>query len=128
MLQQFFAFFIVLIVSLIVLTVIMVFVPMYRFLARANAVIKLYPIFKELLKIDFSKKDKVQVSYNEFKLVFYNTDEASIEFEKLIQDALKCYDKLGWIAIIDDEFKTLKDELVRICSEVRTLRWKKHGI
>jgi len=41
---------------------------------------------------------------------------------------LEYYDKLGWIAIADDTFKGQKDELIRICSEVRALRWQKQGI
>ncbi len=128
MLQQFFASFIILIIFLIALIIIKIAVPMWRFMVRADAVIKLYGLFKEILKMDFSKKEKIEVSYGKYKLKFANTNEASIEFEKLVNEALEYYDKLGWIAIVDDTFKVQKDELIRICSEVRTLRWQKQGI
>lgn len=128
MLQQFFASFIILIIFLIALIIIKIAVPMWRFMVRADAVIKLYGLFKEILKMDFSKKEEIEVSYGKYKLKFANTNEASIEFEKLVNEALEYYDKLGWIAIVDDTFKVQKDELIRICSEVRTLRWQKQGI
>lgn len=128
MLQQFFASFIILIIFLIAFIIIKIAVPMWRFMVRADAVIKLYGIFKEILKMDFSKKEEIEVSYGKYKLKFANTNEASIEFEKLVNEALEHYDKLGWIAIVDDTFKVQKDELIRICSEVRTLRWQKQGI
>lgn len=125
MLQQFFASFIILIIFLIAFIIIKIAVPMWRFMVRADAVIKLYVLFKELLKKDFSKEEKIEVSYGKYKLKFANTNEASIEFEKLVNEAFEYYDKLGWIAIADDTFKAQKDELIRICSEVRTLRWQK---
>lgn len=128
MLQQFFASFIILIIFLIALIIIKIAVPMWRFMVRADSVIKLYGLFKEILKMDFSKKEEIEVSYGKYKLKFANTNEASIEFEKLVNEALEYYDKLGWIAIVDDTFKAQKDELIRICSEVRTLRWQKQGI
>lgn len=128
MLQQFFASFIILIIFLIALIIIKIAVPMWRFMVRADAVIMLYGLFKEILKMDFSKKEEIEVSYGKYKLKFANTNEASIEFEKLVNEALEYYDKLGWIAIVDDTFKVQKDELIRICSEVRTLRWQKQGI
>ena len=128
MLQQFLASFIILIIFLIAFIIIKIAVPMWRFMVRADAVIKLYDFFKEILKMDFSIKEKIEVSYGKYKLKFANTNEASIEFEKLVNEALEYYDKLGWIAIVDDTFKVQKDELIRICSEVRTLRWQKQGI
>ncbi len=128
MLQQFFASFIILIIFLIALIIIKIAVPMWRFMVRADAVIKLYGLFKKILKMDFSKKEEIEVSYGKYKLKFANINEASIEFEKLVNEALEYYDKLGWIAIVDDTFKVQKDELIRICSEVRTLRWQKQGI
>lgn len=128
MLQQFFVSFTILIIFLIALIIIKIAVPMWRFMVRAGAVIKLYGLFKELLKMDFSKEEKIEIAYGKYKLKFANTNEASIEFEKLVNEALKYYDKLGWIAIVDDALKGEKDELVRICHEVRTLRWQKQGI
>lgn len=128
MLQQFFAFFIAFIIFLIAFIIIKIAVPMWRFMERADAVIKLYGLFKEVLRMEFSKEEKIEVSYRKYKLKFANTNEASIEFEKLVHEALEYYDKLGWIAVVDDTFKTQRDELIQICSEVRTLRWKKQGV
>ena len=129
MLQQFLASFIILIIFLIAFIIIKIAVPIWRFMVRADAVIKLYDLFKEILKMDFSIKEKIEVSYGKYKLKFSNTNEASIEFEKLVNEALEYYDKLGWIAIVvDDTVKVQKDELLGICSEVRTLRGQKQGI
>ena len=129
MLQQFLASFIILIIFLIAFIIIKIAVPMWRFMVRADAVIKLYDLyFKEILKMDISIKEKIEVSYGKYKLKFSNTNEASIEFEKVVNEALEYYDKLGWIAIVDDTVKVQKDELIGICSEVRTLRWQKQGI
>ena len=129
MLQQFLASFIILIIFLIAFIIIKIAVPIWRFMVRADAVIKLYDLFKEILKMDFSIKEKIEVSYGKYKLKFSNTNEASIEFEKLVNEALEYYDKLGWIAIVvDDTVKVQKDELIGICSEVRILRWQKQGI
>lgn len=128
MLQQFFADFIILVIFVIGLIIIKIAVPMWRFMVRAGAVIRLYPLFKDLLKEDFSKKEKIKLQYGKFELKFANTNEASIEFEKMVMEALEYYDKLGWIAVVDDSFKGYKDELVKISSEVRTLRWHKQGI
>ena len=128
MLQQFFALIIIFIILTIAFVVIKIALPMWRFMVRADAVVNLYVLFKKLLKVEFSKEYKIEVSYGKYKLEFTNTNEASIEFEKLINEALEYYDKLGWIAIADDTFKGQKDELIRICSEVRTLRWQKQGI
>lgn len=128
MLQQFFAFFITFIIFLIAFIIIKIAVPMWRFMIRADAVIKLYGLFKEILRMEFSKEEKIEVSYGKYKLKFTNTNEASIEFEKLVNEALKYYDKLGWIAVVNDTFKAQKDKLIHICSEVRMLRWEKQGV
>ena len=94
----------------------------------ADAVIHLYGIFKEILKMDFSKKEEIEIPYGKYTMKFSNTNEASIEFEKLVNEALEYYDKLGWIAIVIDAFKVQKDVLVRIRSEVITIRWQKQEI
>ncbi len=128
MLQQFFAFFIGFIIFLIAFIIIKIAVPMWRFMVRADAVIKLYGLFKEILRVEFSKEEKIKVSYGKYTLKFANTNEASIEFEKLVHEALEYYDKLGWIAVVDTTCKAQKDELIHICSEVRMLRWEKQGV
>ena len=128
MLQQFFASFIILIIFLIAFIIIKLAISMWRFMIMADAVIQLYGIFKEILKMDFSKKEEIEIPYGKYTMKFSNTNEASIEFEKLVNEALEYYDKLGWIAIVIDAFKVQKDVLVRIHSEVITIRWQKQGI
>lgn len=34
---------------------------------------------------------------------------------------------INWIAVVVDDFKVQKDELIRICHEIRILRWKKQS-
>jgi len=129
MLQQFFAFFITFIILFIVFIIINLAIPIWRFIVRADSVIQLYGLFKDKFSTDFSKEEKIiEISYGKYTLSFANTDEASIEFEKLANDALEYYDKLGWIADVDDTFKTEKDELIQICNDVRMLRWNNQGV
>ena len=124
MLQHFLVFFITFIILLIAIIIITIILPMWRFMERADTVIKLYNFFKVLLKKDFSQEEKIHLTYGKYKMAFANTYEASIEFEKLIQEALEYYDKLGWIAAACSDFQVQKDELVNICYEIRKLRWK----
>lgn len=129
MLHQFFAILFISIVTLVVILIVKIALPMWRFMIRADAVIELYSLFKELLKKDFSKENKIELTYgngsHKYKLEFSNTSEASIEFEKIVQEALEYYDKLGWIAIVDNSFQVQQKELLQICSEVRMMRWQK---
>lgn len=127
MLQQFFAsFFIILVIFALI--IIKRAIPMWQFLVRADAVIKIYDSLKEKLKMDVSIKGENKILCGKYKLKFSNTNEASIELEKLVNETLECYDRLGWIVSVDDTFKAKKDELIRICYEVKILRWQKQGI
>lgn len=129
MLHQFLASIIIVIVAVVVILIVKVALPMWRFMIRADAVIELYSLFKELLQKDFAKESKIELTYgngsHKYKLEFSNTREASLEYEKIVQEALEYYDKLGWIAIVDNSFKAQQQELLRICSEVRMMRWQK---
>ena len=118
MLQAFFALF----TAYIIFVIIKIGIPLWRFMVKEDAIVNLYVLFNELLKRDFQKE--IEVSYGKYKLKFANTHEASIEFEKLIHEALECYDQLAQLPIVDDNLKSRKDKLVKICHEVRTLRWK----
>lgn len=94
---------------------------------RADAVINLYSLYKELLKIDFSKENIIKLTYvikgiHKYKFELSNTNEASIEFEKIVQEALEYYDKH---IIVGNSFKVRQKELLQICSEVRMMRWQK---
>ena len=126
MLQQFFTSIIILMVFLIAFIIIKMVVPMWRFMVRADTVIKLYVMFKEILKMDLSEIEEIDIECGKYKyqLKIDNLNEFIIEFEKLINETLKCYDKLGWMANVEGtDFKVQKDEVNRICSEVRTLIW-----
>lgn len=87
----------------------------------SDVVIELYAIFKECLKMEFSKKE-IEIAYGKYCLKFTNVYEASLEFENLIHEAFEYYDNLG--CIVNDTFKAQKNKLVRISSEVRTLKSK----
>lgn len=56
-------------------------------------------------------------------MVFHNENEALAEIEKIVIDALTYFDKLGWIATVDNNFDTDKGELIEILYEIRTMKW-----
>lgn len=128
MLQQFLVGLIICIIFVVALIIIKIVLPIWRFMIKADSVIQLYDVLKKILQKDFSSEEKIKATYGKYKFEFSNTNEASIEFEKMVDEALEYYDKLGWIAIADSSFKNQKDKLIDIKSEVRTLRWKKQGI
>lgn len=125
MLQQIFIIFATLFIIFLI-SLSKIAIPMWRFLIRADSAIQLYDLFKkEVLERDFQTKSPIILSYGKYTLIFSNTNEASIEIERILNDALSYYDKLGLIAVVVDDFKVQKDELIRICYEIWTLRWKK---
>ena len=105
--------------------------PMWRFMVKADAAITLYPWFKDLLKTDFSCKNgnKIVLDYSigghKCELEFSNTNEAISEFERIVEEALGYYDKLGWIANVDNFVEVKKKELLQICNEIKMIRWQK---
>lgn len=127
MFSNFILFLIILFVLLIFLVIVKIAIPMYRFMLSADAVIGLYPLFKVLLKMDFSRQEKVSVKYDKYNLEFSTPEEASIEYEKMINKSLEYYDKLGAIFDYEPNLKSKKNELLQICSEVRTMRWEKQS-
>ena len=130
MLQQFFEIFAVLIipVSIVIAVIIKMIVPVCRFIERAENAIELYDIFEKFIKNGFSIKEKVKVQCGKYSIEAADDKEAIMEFEKIINDALKYYDKLGSSTIATDYLETWKDKLIRICNEVRCLKWQKQGI
>ncbi|MEE1379775.1 MAG: hypothetical protein U0K52_05060 [Clostridia bacterium] len=95
----------------------------------ADNVIHLFSLLKILLKFDdLPQKGEIKISYGKCKSKFGNVNEASIELEKLAKEALEYYDKLGWIAMIDNYFQVQKDKLINICYELRKLRWENQGV
>lgn len=129
MLQHFLVFFITFIILLIAIIIITIALPMWRFMESADNVIHLFSLLKILLKFDdFSQKGEIKISYGKCKLKFGNVNEASIKLEKLAKEALEYYDKLGWIAMTDNDFQVQKDKLINICYELRKLRWENQGV
>ena len=130
MLQQFFENFAVLIIplSIVIAVIIKMIVPVCRFIEKAENAIELYSIFEKFIKDGFSIKEKVEVQCGKYSIKAADDKEAIMEFEKIINDALKYYDKLGSITIATGYLETWKDKLIRICNEVRCLKWQKQGI
>lgn len=129
MLQHFLVFFITFIILLIAIIIITIALPMWRFMESADNVIHLFSLLKILLKLDdLPQKGEIKISYGKCKLKFGNVNEASIELEKLAKEALEYYDKLGWIAMTDNDFQVQKDKLINICYELRKLRWENQGV
>ena len=121
MLQKFFA---ISIIFLVAFPIIKYVLPIWRFMLRTDATIKMYDRCKSLLRRGFMKGEKIEVSYGKYKLNFSNTNEACTEFEKLIKEALKCYDNLGNI-IVKELFKAEKEKLLSMIDDIE-LR-KKQG-
>ena len=118
MLQHFLVFFITFIILLIAIIIITIALPMWRFMESADNVIHLFSLLKILLKFDdLPQKGEIKISYGKCKLKFGNVNEA-----------LEYYDKLGWIAMTDNDFQVQKDKLINICYELRKLRWENQGV
>ena len=100
-------------------------IPIRRFLDRTQIVEELYEtMMKEVLKVDVSYPIPIQIVYDDVQLVFSNTAEASVEFEKVIKEALELHEKLVQLANLSDELMEEKEILIDICHQVRMLRWQ----
>ena len=136
MLQQALLILLIAIITFAIALTVKVILPLLRFLIRADSIFEMYNFFKALLEMDFSSKDEheveFKVSYGQFcykkKIEFSNAIEASVEYEKLILEALDYYEKLGQIAIINNSLKVQQKKLLHICSEIRSLRWQITGV
>lgn len=126
MLQQFFAVLIAFIIFLIAFVIKKIVLPIWRFEVRAHVATKLYDFSKKILEL--SKGGKIKISYRNYTLEFSNANEANIQLEKIFSEALEYYDKLGWLTVVNWEFKSQKSELIQIYSEIRTSIWEKQGI
>ena len=127
MLQQFFASFIIVGIFSTAFVVIKMTFLLYDFLIRAISITKLYEEYKENQKKgDFTRKDELECWKYQVKVT--DTNEACNEFEKMIDEALKYYDKLGVLANGNDIVNIKKDKLIDICNEVRMIRWRSQGI
>ncbi len=132
MLQQFFAVLIAFIIFLIAFVIKKIVLPIWRFEVRAHVATKLYDFSKKILEhsnlLELSKGGKIKISYRNYTLEFSNANEANIQLEKIFSEALEYYDKLGWLTVVNWEFKSQKSELIQIYSEIRTSIWEKQGI
>lgn len=126
MLQQFFVVLIAFIIFLIAFVIKKIVLPIWRFEVRAHVATKLYDFSKKILEL--SKGGKIKISYRNYTLEFSNANEANIQLEKIFSEALEYYDKLGWLTVVNWEFKSQKSELIQIYSEIRTSIWEKQGI
>ena len=126
MLQHFFASFIIVGILMTAIVVIKMTLSLYAFLVRAISIIKLYNEFKENQKKgSCTRKDELECWKYQVKVT--DTNEAGLEFEKMIDEALKYYDKLGVLTNGNDIVNIKKDKLIDICNEVRMIRWRSQG-
>ena len=119
MLQKFFASSTIII---IVMTALMIAkaIQTYRFMVRADTAFKLYG----LLDLDFSKLGDIEIPYGRNRLKFASTTEVCAELEKLYNEALEHYDKIGWYANMDETLKVKKDKLIDMYNKVRIMKWQ----
>ena len=59
---------------------------------------------------------------------FSSTNEASIEMERIVNEALRRYDKLGNIVNFNDYFEEIKERLLEIGAEIRVIRMKPKSV
>lgn len=132
MLPQFFVFIIAIIIFLI--TALLFFklvLPIYRFKVRYEALTTSYNRllnFILLKNLFFEKTFTYTREYlfgYKYKISFNNTSELELQLEKLINEALEYYDKLGIIPIIFNNYKVMKNELLEMRSEIKKLRWRR---
>ncbi len=121
MLQQFFASFIIVGIFSTAIVVIKMTLSLYDFLVRAISITKLYEEYKENQKKEPLKR-KDELKYWKYQVKVTDTNEAGLEFEKMINEALKYYDKLGVLTDGNDIVNIKKDKLIDICNEVRMIR------
>lgn len=126
MLQLFYTIIRLGIIYLFISMILDIYLPIFLFEKKRESVVKIYDYLKKerILDSSYQSEDIIEISYKKDKIEFSTTQEASIEIENLINEALEIYDMLGEIATDDDELISQKDELIRICYEVRVLRWQ----
>ena len=129
MLLQFFALLMLGIIVAFIISTIKIALPMKRFITTANALINLYDsVFKIILEHDFSINGVIRIWYEDDELEFSSKQEASVEFEKRINQALEYYDMLGNIGNMDNNLMEYKNRLLNILAIVRTARWRMQRI
>ena len=103
-------------------------ISVYRFLRLAFEVIFLYEnIFSDLLELDFEEQP-ITVFSRRHELNFSSTNGASIEMERIVNEALRCYDRLGNIVNFNDYFEEIKERLLEIGAEIRVIRMKPKSV
>lgn len=126
MMLQLLAYLGVSVIFVIVLIFFEMAVPMWRFQTRATDATRAYELLKNDLEKTFSLKGgaSFKVKCGKYKLQFSNNVELLDELEKVIEDALVFYDKLGWIKETSDVYVSEKEMLLKIGAEVRMIRWR----
>lgn len=114
------------IIYLFISMIIDIYLPIFLFEEKMESVVKIYEYLKEenILDSSYQTDEIIEISYKKDKIEFSTTQEACMKIENLINEALEIFDMLGEIADDDDELISQKDELIRICYEVRMLRWR----
>lgn len=118
-------------IAVLVLNVVIffeIFLSLWMFIFKANLAIDVYSFFENIAKKDLAEGDKIRFEYikgiHKYKLEFSDTRESYIKIEKLVEEALEYYDKLGWIASPNNlPIEEKKRELLQICSKVRMAIW-----
>ena len=97
----------------------------YRFESRYIAIINIYEKVKEerFLNPNFFSKDIFEIRYGKYKIEFSNVKEVSIELEKLIEEAIECYERITELDFEEEDLIRKEKELTSICYELRMVRW-----
>ena len=103
-------------------------ISVHRFLRLAFEVIFLYEnIFSDLLELDFEEQP-ITVFSRRHELNFSSTNEASKEMERIVNEALRRYDKLGNIVNFNDYFEEIKERLLESGAEIRGIRMEPKSV
>lgn len=97
----------------------------YRFESRYIAIINIHEKVKEerFLDPNFFSKDIFEIRYGKYKIEFSNVKEVSIELEKLIEEAIECYERITELDFEEEDLIRKEKELTSICYELRMVRW-----
>lgn len=119
MLQRFFAIVIISLLVLIILLFLKFVISIRYFILKTDSALQMYKIIKIIYAKQYKFKDKVNIKFGVYKISFTSTQEALQEYEKVIQNALDYYDKLGYITTLDDTFRIKKNELEDILNKIK---------
>lgn len=103
----------------------------WRFLSKAESIFMLYECIYPMLEYDFNNDKAMKVfvkfQHGRCKIKFHDAVEAGLRFELLVHRAFRSYRIVEYVMSIWDkdlegsEMLECKEELDKICCEVRTL-------